>query len=357
MQNLVKCWCGIFGCDGGCGPLGCGIPCGLLGQIPLVGDILGAFNLCPKLCDPPCGFGGSPRLPPLRITSIPITTPTPNPTGTGTVPTGSGGTGTGKGSGPTGSGTDACTEPRTGTNLHVSCFSGTAVSSTCTTDSSITIGCTVNEITITKHCSARTRTQASIFCASSDTKSCASTSSSTATVFTACDAEASSTTLFPACPTQLMLPPDDGLWDNGDDPLGGDAPISGPADPTCESQNGVDTVVPYDTILKPEIEAFCDRPGPHMMADSSEAIARSFNDSSHFSLTEHRVWHRLCSFGNNNGSVASLQVATSPKEECQKDFKKEDCLKNFKSIADKCSMANNKNEKTDGHMFDQSCFG
>ena len=147
----------------------------------------------------------------------------------------------------------------------------------------------------------------------------------------------------------MTLTPDDAF-----EGIGGfenDVPRTwGSADATCELAALADRTVPFETILKPQIEDFCSKPGdPFKIPGVADAGGSA-------EAAGYRYWEHHCTFGDDERSVLAVVVASSP--DCASNsFTKEDCQKQLTSIADKCVSTNNKDEKIAGDVYDQTCFG
>ena len=150
-----------------------------------------------------------------------------------------------------------------------------------------------------------------------------------------------------------MLPDDSNFGFGGDGGVGMNPPTFGSADPTCEDEKMADGIIPFDTLLKPEIEHFCSRPGQGQEVAESAASHSSIHDAP---VSSYLHWEHLCFYGKNNASAIDFVVNSKTNQTCHTGLQKDDCVKQLTNIAKKCTKGG-KNNVIAGGVYDQNCFG
>jgi hypothetical protein len=383
---VVKCFCGTFGCDFGCDKDGCGFVCGVLQNIPIIGPID-----CPHLKPPGSDNGGAPNHPDLDDDNQPdctstltefvttvscssagstsqctpvgtsstigckatggVTTKscdettatvmsmscTPNGDNLGCITLGSETT---VGCGVTNSASTTTCSQQTATHTTMSCFRNNMTTSCTDVGTQKTMGCSVTPTVTTEFCSMSTVDAVTLFCSGNGTSSCTLTTTSS---ISGCDITATTTTASaPACPATFSPTPDDDQGSAGGDDLPPQA--GGKNQAMCGPSTGptIDAVGYLNSL----IQEFCSNPPASLL------LADLIGSRS--------VYHTEWSYGPKDakGGQPIVELFAATNDNCTEQILViADCLSNFGVITSQCEEESDQNQKLEGSVYDQTCFG
>lgn len=124
-------------------------------------------------------------------------------------------------------------------------------------------------------------------------------------------------------------------------------PTYGGPDPVCEDAKKAEFDIPFESVLKPQIEDFCDNPGFWLEIPGGPQPGAT--EPTFFSAVEHH-----CSI-NDTSTILGLSAASTT--DClNTKFTKADCMQQLEKIANKCVSDKNKNDRIAGQVFDQKCW-